>query len=118
MNTSKDKSAFTVWLEDTSSSGFKSYNDKLFEAKSSQQQLARENCEALANIAKEKQEEISKLLEAHQQDKENICREFTEKQEVIEQEYIKVTDDLQKQVEIMQQPLNLPLKHKKKVMTN
>ena len=33
LNTSKDKSAFTVWLEDTSSSGFKSYNDKFWSQK-------------------------------------------------------------------------------------
>ena len=33
LNSSKDKSAFTVWLEDTSSSGFKSYNGSKFQAK-------------------------------------------------------------------------------------
>ena len=69
-----------------------------------------------ANIAKEKQEEISKLLEAHQQDKENICREFTEKQEVIEQEYIKVTDDLQKQVELLKEKVAAKEEVKQKLL--
>jgi hypothetical protein len=80
---------------------FQTYNNKLLQAKSAQQQLARENCEALANIAKEKQEEISQLIQKNQQDKEKLLLDFGEKTRGREEEYLKAASELQNHIDLL-----------------
>ena len=66
---------------------FETHNHQLSEAKSAQQQLARENCEALANIAREKQNEIASLIQAHQNEKAELLKEIGRKERLMVEEH-------------------------------
>ena len=57
---------------------FETHNHQLSEAKSAQRQLARENCEALANMAREA-DEIASLIQAHQNEKAKLSKKLVGK---------------------------------------
>ena len=78
---------------------FETHNHQLSEAKSAQQQLARENCEALANIAREKQDEIASLIQAHQNEKAKLLEEIGRKERLMVEEHSEKTRAGQKRIE-------------------